>query len=793
MKFSEKWLREWVDPAVSTEELVEQLTMAGLEVDSVESADAGLESLLVGEVVSVDKHPDADKLRVCQVNIGQQQPLQIVCGAPNVSAGGKYPLAPVGGSMPGGKKIKKSKLRGVESQGMLCSAQELGLSEDHDGLMELPTEALAGQSLRDFLGLDDNIIELDLTPNRGDCLGIEGIAREVGTLLRSAVTTVAVSPVKASIDDRFEIDIQAPAACPQYLGRVIRGVDATAATPLWMKERLRRSGLRSLGPVVDVTNYVLLELGQPMHAFDLACLSGGVRVRYALEGEELTLLDDRTVALNAGTVVIADHDKPLAIAGVMGGLDSGVKDTTTDLFLECAFFLPEMIAGCARSYGMHTDSAHRFERGVDPALQQRAIERATELLLVISGGEAGPVCTVTSSEHLPVCKPLVLRRERIQRVLGMSPEDAEVADILGRLGMVATEQQDGWLVEPPGFRFDIRIEADLIEEIGRIYGYNRLPSVSLQGAMEVQAVPETDITLMDFCDVLVARGYQEAITYSFVDEVMQAQVNPDMVPVRLANPISSEMAEMRTSLWTGLLKAVQHNVHRQKTRLRFFEHGLRFYTQDDGAIQQDVMFAGVITGSRFPESWDGKEQPVDFYDLKNDLETLLQLGGDTHRFTFSSREHPALHPGQTAAVECAGKTVGWLGRIHPVLAKRLDLSSDTCLFEVQYDSINTSQLTEFKLISRYPSIRRDLAFVVDADLQTGVLQAAVKAVAGGLLKQMPIFDVYQGKGIESGLKSIAFGLILQDNSRTLTEQDIEAVVEKVTMQLGDKFGATLRD
>ena len=793
MKFSEKWLREWVDPAVSTEELVEQLTMAGLEVDSVESADAGLESLLVGEVVSVDKHPDADKLRVCQVNIGQQQPLQIVCGAPNVSAGGKYPLAPVGGSMPGGKKIKKSKLRGVESQGMLCSAQELGLSEDHDGLMELPTEALAGQSLRDFLGLDDNIIGLDLTPNRGDCLGIEGIAREVGTLLRSAVTTVAVSPVKASIDDRFEIDIQAPAACPQYLGRVIRGVDATAATPLWMKERLRRSGLRSLGPVVDVTNYVLLELGQPMHAFDLACLSGGVRVRYALEGEELTLLDDRTVALNAGTVVIADHDKPLAIAGVMGGLDSGVKDTTTDLFLECAFFLPEMIAGCARSYGMHTDSAHRFERGVDPALQQRAIERATELLLVISGGEAGPVCTVTSSEHLPVCKPLVLRRERIQRVLGMSPEDAEVADILGRLGMVATEQQDGWLVEPPGFRFDIRIEADLIEEIGRIYGYNRLPSVSLQGAMEVQAVPETDITLMDFCDVLVARGYQEAITYSFVDEVMQAQVNPDMVPVRLANPISSEMAEMRTSLWSGLLKAVQHNVHRQKTRLRFFEHGLRFYTQDDGAIQQDVMFAGVITGSRFPESWDGKEQPVDFYDLKNDLETLLQLGGDTHRFTFSSREHPALHPGQTAAVECAGKTVGWLGRIHPVLAKRLDLSSDTCLFEVQYDSINTSQLTEFKLISRYPSIRRDLAFVVDADLQTGVLQAAVKAVAGGLLKQMPIFDVYQGKGIESGLKSIAFGLILQDNSRTLTEQDIEAVVEKVTMQLGDKFGATLRD
>jgi phenylalanyl-tRNA synthetase beta chain len=793
MKFSEKWLREWVDPAVSTAELVEQLTMAGLEVDSVEPAGAGLESLLVGEVISVDKHPDADKLRVCQVNIGQQQLLQVVCGAPNVSAGRKYPLAPVGGRMPGGMKVKKSKLRGVESQGMLCSAQELGLSEDHDGLMELPAEAEAGQSLQDFLGLDDNIIELDLTPNRGDCLGIEGIAREVGTLLRSAVTTVAVAPVKASIDDRFEIDIQVPEACPQYLGRVIRGVDATATTPLWMQERLRRSGLRSLGPVVDVTNYVLLELGQPMHAFDLAHLSGGVRVRYALEGEELTLLDDRKVVLDAGTVVIADHDKPLAIAGVMGGLDSAVKDTTTELFLECAFFPPEMIAGCARSYGMHTDSAHRFERGVDPGLQHRAIERATELLLTISGGEAGPVCTLTSSEHLPACNPIVLRRERIQRVLGMSPDDAEVADILDRLGMVATEQQDGWLVEPPGFRFDIRIEADLIEEIGRIYGYNRLPSVSLLGAMEVQAVAETDVGLTDFCDVLVARGYQEAVTYSFVDEAMQAQINPAMVPVKLANPISSELAEMRTSLWTGLLKAVQHNVHRQKTRLRFFEHGLRFYAGDDGVIQQDIMLAAVITGSRLPESWDGKEQPVDFYDLKNDLEALLQLGGDTQRFTFSGREHPALHPGQTAAVECEGKTIGWLGRIHPVLASRLDISADTCLFELQYESVNTSQIAEFKSISRYPSIRRDLAFVVDDNLEAGVLQAAVKEVAGDLLQQMTVFDVYQGKGIETGRKSIAFGLILQDNSRTLTEQDIEAVVDNVTTQLGDKFGATLRD
>jgi phenylalanyl-tRNA synthetase beta chain len=793
MKFSEKWLREWVDPPVSTEELVEQLTMAGLEVDSVEPAGAGLESLLVGEVVSVDKHPDADKLRVCSVLAGQERPLQIVCGAPNVRVGGKYPLAPVGARLPGDIKIKKSKLRGVESQGMLCSAQELGLSEDHDGLMTLPADARAGQQLQDLLGLDDNIIELDLTPNRGDCLGIEGIAREVGTLLRSAVTALDAAPVAVTVDDRFEVEIQAPEACPQYLGRVIRGVDASARTPLWMQERLRRSGMRSLGPVVDVTNYVLLELGQPLHAFDLARLTGGIRVRYANKDEQLTLLDERTITLDTDTLVIADHEKPLAIAGVMGGIDSGVQETTTDLFLECAFFPPEIIAGRARTYGMHTESAHRFERGVDPGLQQRAIERATELLIGIAGGEAGPVITVTSSEHLPTSAPVVLRKERIQRVLGMLPDNDEVTDILNRLGMTVTKQQDDWLVQPPGFRFDIGIEADLIEEVGRIYGYNRLPSVSLLGAMEVQPVKETDIPLTDFFNILVARGYQEVVTYSFIDAKMQAQINPGKVPVQLANPISSEMAEMRTTLWPGLLQAVQHNVHRQKSRLRFFEHGLRFYSQDDGSIQQDVMLAGVVTGSRLPETWDGKSDPVDFYDLKNDVETLLQLTGELDNFVFTRSEHPALHLGQSAAIQYAGRTVGWLGRVHPLLAQACDLAPDTCLFELEYEAVNTGQLARFQSISRYPSIRRDLAVVVDAGLQAEALRAAVREIAGDLLHEMVIFDVYQGEGIETGRKSIAFGLILQDNSRTLAEQDVEAVVTRVTDHLARKFGATLRD
>jgi len=793
MKFSEKWLREWVDPPVSTEELVEQLTMAGLEVDSVEPAGAGLESLLVGEVVSVDKHPDADKLRVCSVLAGQDRPLQIVCGAPNVSVGGKYPLAPVGARLPGDIKIKKSKLRGVESQGMLCSAQELGLSEDHEGLMALPADARAGQQLQDLLGLDDNIIELDLTPNRGDCLGIEGIAREVGTLLRSAVTVLDTAPVPAVVDDQFEVEIQATEACPQYLGRVIRGVDASARTPLWMQERLRRSGVRSLGPVVDVTNYVLLELGQPMHAFDLARLTGGIRVRYAGKDEQLTLLDERTITLDTDTLVIADHEKPLAIAGVMGGIDSGVQENTRDLFLECAFFPPEIIAGRARAYGMHTESAHRFERGVDPGLQQRAIERATELLIGITGGEAGPVTTVVSSKHLPTSTPVALRKERIQRVLGMLPDDDEVTDILNRLGMTVTKQQDGWRVQSPGFRFDIAIEADLIEEVGRIYGYNRLPSVSLLGAMEVQPVKETDIPLMDFLNILVARGYQEVVTYSFIDAKMQAQINPGRVPVQLANPISSEMAEMRTTLWPGLLQAVQHNVNRQKSRLRFFEHGLRFYSQDDGSIQQDVMLAGVVTGSRLPETWDGKGDPVDFYDLKNDVETLLQLTGTKGNYFFTRSEHPALHPGQSAAIRYEDRTVGWLGRVHPLLASACDLALDTCLFELEYAAVKTGQLARFRSISRYPSIRRDLAVVVDAGLQAEPLRAAVREIAGDLLQEMVVFDVYQGQGIETGRKSIAFGLILQDNSRTLTEQDIEAVVTNVTDHLARKFGATLRD
>jgi len=792
MKFSEQWLREWVDPPVSTAELVEQLTMAGLEVDSVEPAAAGLDDLLVGEVLSVEAHPDADKLRVCKVAVGGGQSVQVVCGAPNVVAGGKYPLALAGARLPGDFKIKKSKLRGVESHGMLCSASELGLSDDHAGLMSLPADAQAGQSLQALLGLGDAMIDIDLTPNRGDCLGIEGIAREVGTLLRCPVTPVVIEPVIATVDDTFDIAVKSPQACPQYLGRVIRGIDVNAQTPLWMKERLRRSGLRSLGIIVDVTNYVLLELGQPMHAFDLARLSGGIEVRYAREGEQLTLLDERVIALDEKTLVIADHEKPLAIAGVMGGIDSGVQDATVDVFLECAFFPPEVIAGRARHYGMHTESAYRFERGVDPGLQPRAIERATALLTEIAGGQPGPVTAVTAAENLPQCVPVNLRKTRIEKLLGMLPAADEVTDILTRLGMVVTGQDAGWQVQSPTYRFDIAIEADLIEEIGRVYGYNRLPSVILQGALDVQPLNEGNNSIEDLCHVLVSRGYQEAVTYSFVDPVLQARINPDETPVPLANPISSEMAEMRTSLWPGLLTAVQYNLNRQKSRLRFFEYGLRFYSQA-GEIHQDRMLAGVITGSRLPEHWDGKGVPVDFFDLKGDVEALFALTGRATAFTFVAARHPALHPGQSAQLRCGNKPVGWAGRVHPTLAGQLDLSPDTFVFELEYAALEPGRLAQFQSISRFPSIRRDLAVVVDAELGVADLRALVKQAAGDFLQELLIFDVYRGKGIESGRKSIAFGLILQDYSRTLTEHDIEGVVRRVTEQLEKEFGATLRD
>jgi phenylalanyl-tRNA synthetase beta chain len=792
MKFSEKWLREWVDPPVSTQELVELLTMAGLEVDSVEPLAPGVEKLVVGEVLSVEPHPDADKLRICRVDAGESATLQIVCGAPNVRPGGKYPLAPVGARLPGGITIRRSKLRGVDSYGMLCSARELGMGEDHEGLLELPADSRTGADVSTVLGLDDTVIEIELTPNRGDCLGIEGIAREVGALTRCPAISPGSGEVAASIEDTLAVEVQAPEGCPRYLGRLISGIDPKASTPLWMQERLRRSGLRSIAPVVDVTNYVLLELGQPMHAFDRSQLAGGICVRFAREGEQLALLDGRTVALDPATLIIADRERALAIAGIMGGLDSGVGETTTDIFLECAYFSPEVIAGRGRRYAAQTDSAHRFERGVDPALQHRAMERATSLLLGITGGKPGPVRDCSAPHYLPRRMPLSLARDRIHRLLGVAPDAATVTDILERLGMEVGVTDAGWRVVPPSFRFDIRHEVDLIEEIGRVHGYERIPSRRPVGALQMLACPETGITVERIAELLVDLGYQEAITYSFVEPAFQHAMNPALQPVRLENPISSAMSVMRTSLWPGLLGALRYNLNRQTNRLRLFEHGLRFYLQ--GAdIKQEYMISAVLTGDRNPEHWDGKGVPVDFYDARHDVEAILSAAGRVAEFQFVRAEHPGLHPGQTAVIRRDGRDIGWLGRIHPANAEGHDLSPETYLYELEFAALQTATLVQFQELSRFPSIRRDLAVVLDREIPAMALQQEVQSSAGSLLKEMVIFDVYQGQGIETGRKSIAFGLIIQDSSRTLTDHDVEVVVRRVTDGLKKKFGAVLRE
>ncbi|VAW80982.1 Phenylalanyl-tRNA synthetase beta chain [hydrothermal vent metagenome] len=789
MKFSEAWLREWVNPDLDSAALAEQLTMAGLEVDSTEPVAADFDGVRIAEVISVEPHPDADKLRVCSVSVGDIEPLQIVCGASNVRAGMKVPLATIGGYI-GDMRLKKAKLRGLPSHGMLCSASELGLSDEREGLMDLPDDAPVGEDLRVYLNLDDVSIDIDLTPNRGDCLGMEGVAREVGALTGTDVSTPAFKTVAAEITDTFSIAVDVPEACPRYLGRVIRGIDPAATTPLWMQERLRRSGVRSLGPVVDVTNYVLLELGQPMHAFDRDRLADGIVVRHARDGEKLTLLDEREIELAADTLLICDHNKPLALAGIMGGIDSGISADTRNLLLEVAYFTPEKIAGKARTYGLATDASHRFERGVDPELQWRAMDRATHLLLELVGGEAGPIIEAASEQQLQVKQAILLRRLRIQRLLGFVPNDAQVSDMLKRLGIHLQAHPEGWLATPPSYRFDLSIEADLIEEVGRILGYDKLPSANNQGDLVMCSVPEAATPLSRLQSLLVDRGYQEAITYSFVDADQLQLFEPSLSAVVLANPISSEMSVMRTSLWAGLIGVLKYNLARQQSRVLLFESGLKYSFQDDD-IKQDNYISGVLNGGRLPEQWDTAKGAFDFYDAKGDVEALLGCCGVSAE--FRAEHHPALHPGQSAMVIVTGKPIGWLGCIHPKLAQKLEIPSKTYLFELNLDILHQGKLPSFENLSRFPSIRRDLAIVVDVGVPADALCNSIKEQAGNLLIDLTVFDVYQGKGVETGRKSVALGLILQDSSRTLTDDSVDLVMHSVTRQLEKRFGATLRE
>lgn len=791
MKFSEKWLREWVNPPIATEELAAQLTMAGLEVDAIEPVAAQFEQVVVGEVLSLEKHPDADKLRVCQVNVGGKESLTIVCGAANVHAGMKAPTALVGASLPGGLKIKKSKLRGVESHGMLCSAKELGLAETAEGLLPLPADAPVGQSIRDYLLLDDVSIELGLTPNRGDCLGIEGVAREVAVLNRMVVQGPAMIECKPQIKDTLPVKLTAGRDCAQYCGRVLKGINPNATTPLWMQERLRRSGLRSLSPVVDVTNYVLLELGQPMHAFDLGKLEGGIEVRHANDGEKLLLLDGQTIELLPGTLVIADHSKPVALAGVMGGEESAVHEDTRDIFLESAWFNPLAIAGKARAYGLHTDSSHRFERGVSPDLQRRALERATDLLMAIVGGQPGTVIQETVAKELPAVAPVTLREARIEHVLGTRLPPDEISDILDRLGMLLKPLKTGWEVTPPPFRFDIRIEEDLIEEVARIYGYNNLRLEQPRTAMAIQPLPESRLGLRRLRQAMVDLGYQEAVTYSFVDPKLQAALDPDVQAIALANPISSEMSVMRTNLWAGLVQACQYNLHRQQNRLLLFECGLKF-VQQASDLKQEMVLAGLLTGPVFPEQWAAPKRTVDYYDAKGHLEQVFSLTGCSESFSFQAAEHPALHPGQSACIYRDGDPVGWLGAVHPRVAKALNLGHTMYLFEITTDSLQTGVLPRYEAVSKYPAIRRDLAIVVDMQVTARNVQECIQKSAPLTLKKIELFDMYTGEGIDSGRKSLALGLTLQDLSRTLTDTEVDSVVQQIIDNLRSELGANPR-
>jgi len=789
MQFSEQRLRALVNPAVDTAALAHQLTMAGLEVDAIVPVAPAFNGVVIGEILSTEQHPNADKLRVTRVNIGAEQPLQIVCGASNARPGIRVPVATVGAVLPGEFRIKDAKLRGVDSFGMLCAEQELGLAEASDGLWELPADAPIGQDIRQYLQLDDNLIELGLTPNRGDCLSIRGLARETAAIFGLDQQAAAIPAVPAAHERSLPVSIEAAAACPRYVSRVIDGIDNNKASPLWLIEALRRSGVRSLGPVVDVTNFVMLELGQPMHAFDAAQIQGGLVVRQARAGEALTLLDGQTLSLREQSLVIADQTQALALAGIMGGQSSAVSHATTSIVLEAAFFQPLALAGEARRYGLHTDSSHRFERGVDFELPRLAIERATGLLLELVGGKAGPLQDTTDLAQLPVRAAIALRAERIRQVLGFALADADVAAYLTRLGCVVAAAEQGWQVVPPSHRFDLTIEVDLIEELARLYGYNRLPVTAPMAPIRLLPQPENQTSLRRLKRALVDMGYQEAITFSFIEAGLQQQFDPGVSPWMLANPLSAELAVMRTSLWPGLAMAVLHNQSRQQSRVRLFEAGLRFTPAADG-LEQVPMLAGIVSGDAFSASWNNPKNSLDFFDVKGNIESLLQLCGVAGE--FSAATHPVLHPGQSAAITVQGAVIGHLGALHPTVIEALGLSGPVYVFELQQSALLQGSLPAFKSLSRFPAVSRDLALLVPDSVAAAEVLRVVRQNAGEVLRDLSVFDVYRGQGVADQHYSLALSLTWQDPERTLLDAEIQAFVENILQSASETCGALLR-
>ena len=792
MKIVESWLREWVDPDLDAKALEHQLTMLGLEVDGVDVEGGGLDGVVVAEVVAVKQHPDADRLSVCKVNAGGDDTIDVVCGAPNVRAGMKSPLAVPGVTLPNGIKLRKSKIRGVVSNGMLCSAVELGLGEESDGILALGDDAPTGMALTEYLGLPDTVFDLDLTPNRGDCFSVLGVARDVAALTGSPLKSPEVAPVAATIEDTLPVEIPLPEGCPSFAGRLIRNIDPSAKSPPWLLERLRRSGLRGISPVVDITNYVMLELGQPLHAYDAAKVQGAIRPRLARQGEKLTLLDEKEVVVNDDTLVIADDSGAIGLAGIMGGLSTAVSDATTDVFFEAAFWPQAFMAGRARSYGMHTDASLRFERGVDFAGQARAVERASQLLLEISGGEAGPLVHQLADAHLPRREPITLRRSRVSMLLGLEVPDDVVDGVLTRLGLTVDKVEDGWKVIAPSYRFDITSEVDLIEEIVRIHGYDSVPETTEIAASPLRTVTESLVDLDRVSATLVARDYEEAITYSFIDERSNTAFAGGASELVLSNPISSEMSVMRSSLLPGLVSSAAANVARQQERVRLFEIGKSFHESLD-APSEVVRIAALATGTALPEQWGARSQAIDFFDIKADVVAVLELAGDATDITFRPLENPALQPGQAAAVVRDGRDIGIVGKLHPRVAKSFDLKRDAYVFEVDALRALASAAPVAEPVSRFPVIRRDIAVLVKQDIPGEELVQAVAAAAPDLMRDVRIFDIYTGPGIEAGLKSVAISLILQETSRTLTDDDADAAQAAAVQKLRDAFGAELRD
>ncbi|MDS7957940.1 MULTISPECIES: phenylalanine--tRNA ligase subunit beta [unclassified Acinetobacter] len=791
MKISENWLRTWVNPAIDSEILSDQLTMLGLEVDELAPVAKPFTGVVVGEVLTVEQHPDADRLRVTTVNIGSGEPLQIVCGAPNVRAGMKAPVATIGAVLPGDFKIKKGKLRGVESQGMLCGASEIDLEDKIDGLLELPTDAPVGVNIREYLKLDDNVIDISITPNRGDCFSIRGIAREIAVINQLQMNEPEIKSVDATIADEKKVVISTEGA-PRYLGRVIKNVNVKAATPEWMEQALARSGIRTHSILVDVTNYVLMELGQPMHAFDLAKIEGTVHVRQAQPQEKLQLLNDQEVELQEDIMVIADDQKALAIAGIMGGLASSVTDDTTDIFLESAFFAPLAIAGRARRFGLHTDSSQRYERGVDFELPLIAMNRASQLIQELAGGEFGPITVAEKTEILPKREEIELKQAQVDQLLGYQVTADFIADALTRLGCEVTVKAEGeWNVVPPSHRYDMAIYQDLIEEVARIDGYDNI-QISLP-SMDVQLAKYQDrFEIAELRQTIVTLGYQEAISFSFADAKLEKQLNPQVNPLMLANPISSDLAAMRSTLLSSLIPCVQYNLNRQQSRVRFFELGLRFDYQDAKSIEdlkQIPTLALVAVGSQQPESWHVKPQPMDFFDFKGEIEEILAAGRVKVEYVRSERAW--LHPGQSAEILVDGQSIGYLGRLHPSLENELDLST-TWVAELDQAAVLQSYVSNFTELSRFPSIRRDIALLISDNINVRDIQQLIEKTGGELLDSTWLFDVYTGQGVEEGKRSLAFALLWQHPSRTLEDAEIKSGMDNIIQVLENTYQATLR-